>query len=194
MTLFQFLEGFLITFVVFSACKGDTDEQNYESLFADSESTSSPCADLNRAAPFEDLLLHPTNNRISPQELLEMRMASRVCLPEPCGHLKAYSGLFLSMKTGLRICSSCSSKPRKNHGQNLYCCGCKVGQENRHSSASSLRMGHSVSTPPEHFITGITRWSNSFTSSIWISQWGRDSASTSVKCTPQHLIRRLVTS
>ncbi|XP_037271079.2 putative serine carboxypeptidase CPVL [Rhipicephalus microplus] len=92
MTLIQFLEGFLITFVVFSACKGDTDEQNYESLFADSESTSSPCADLNRAAPFEDLLLHPTNNRISPQELLEMRMASRVCLPEPCGHLKAYSG------------------------------------------------------------------------------------------------------
>nr|XP_037271079.1 probable serine carboxypeptidase CPVL [Rhipicephalus microplus] len=92
MTLFQFLEGFLITFVVFSACKGDTYEQNYESLFADSESTSSPCAYLDRAAPFEDLLLNATNNRIPQQELLEMRMASRVCLPEPCAHLKAYSG------------------------------------------------------------------------------------------------------
>ncbi|KAL3211908.1 hypothetical protein MRX96_051921 [Rhipicephalus microplus] len=76
------------------------------------------------------------------------------------------------MKTGFRTCSSCSSKPRKNHGQNLYCCGCKVDQENHRSSASSLRMDRSVSTPPEHFITGITHWLNSFTSSIWISQWG----------------------
>ncbi|KAL1463872.1 hypothetical protein MTO96_043167, partial [Rhipicephalus appendiculatus] len=42
--------------------------------------------------PYDDLLLHPTNDRIPWEDLLEMRQASRVCLPKPCDNLTAYSG------------------------------------------------------------------------------------------------------
>ncbi|KAL1467674.1 hypothetical protein MTO96_042005, partial [Rhipicephalus appendiculatus] len=42
--------------------------------------------------PYDDLLLHPTNDRIPWEDLLEMRQASRVCLPKPCDNLTGYSG------------------------------------------------------------------------------------------------------
>ncbi|KAH6922491.1 hypothetical protein HPB50_014976 [Hyalomma asiaticum] len=58
---------------------------------------------------------------------------------------------------------------RLNRGRNPCSSGCKVGLENHRSSASSLKMGRWVSTPPEDFITDTIPWLNSSTLSISIN-------------------------
>lgn len=42
--------------------------------------------------PWEDLILHATSDQVSPEKLMAMKTESRICLPEPCKNLEAYSG------------------------------------------------------------------------------------------------------
>lgn len=51
------------------------------------------CSYIERE-PFEDLILNATSDLLNPEKLKEMRKKSRVCLPQPCQDLKAYSGFF----------------------------------------------------------------------------------------------------
>lgn len=92
MKLRQFSKCLLILTAILAVCKCDSDEENVESFVTESESTAQRCEYLNEEEPPDDLLLYPTNDRIPQDELFAMRAASRVCLPEPCDNLTAYSG------------------------------------------------------------------------------------------------------
>ncbi|XP_075526673.1 venom serine carboxypeptidase-like [Dermacentor variabilis] len=42
--------------------------------------------------PFDDTVLYPTSDQVANTKLTSMRRTTRVCLPEPCDKLEAYSG------------------------------------------------------------------------------------------------------
>ncbi|XP_054924991.1 venom serine carboxypeptidase-like [Dermacentor andersoni] len=92
MKLHQFSKGVLISAAILTACKCNTENGHPEPSFAATRSASPECAYINETESDEDLLLYPTNDRIPPEDLLAMRLASRVCLPKPCDNLRAFSG------------------------------------------------------------------------------------------------------
>lgn len=92
MKLRQFSKGLLILTAILTVCKCDSDEENSEYFVAESESATTHCAYVDEENSDDDLRLYPTNDRIPQDELRHMRSASRVCLPEPCDNLTAYSG------------------------------------------------------------------------------------------------------
>ncbi|XP_077546364.1 putative serine carboxypeptidase CPVL isoform X1 [Haemaphysalis longicornis] len=69
----------LLLFGIFAVCKCGDNDRKWD------------CSYLNKTRPV-DVVLYPTNDNIPEQELGEMRRSTRVCLPPPCEHLKAYSG------------------------------------------------------------------------------------------------------
>ncbi|XP_070376941.1 venom serine carboxypeptidase-like isoform X2 [Dermacentor albipictus] len=92
MKLHQFSNGVLISAAILTVSKCDTEDGHHESSFVHTETATPHCAYINEAESNEDLLLYPTNDRIPREQLLAMRLASRVCLPKPCDNLKAFSG------------------------------------------------------------------------------------------------------
>nr|XP_054925164.1 vitellogenic carboxypeptidase-like [Dermacentor andersoni] len=58
----------------------------------DEDQTPDPCLYLQTPEPFQDTVLYPTSDQVAPSKLTSMKERTRVCLPEPCSKLEAYSG------------------------------------------------------------------------------------------------------
>ncbi|XP_037529144.2 venom serine carboxypeptidase-like [Rhipicephalus sanguineus] len=58
----------------------------------DGNPTRDPCLYLQNHITPDDLVLRATSDRVSSRRLKIIRQSSRVCLPEPCDKLEAYSG------------------------------------------------------------------------------------------------------
>lgn len=103
MKISKALEFLLLLYGLFTVCNCDYTEHEWD------------CSYINKPEALADLALFPTNDRIAPQKLEEMRKKTRVCLPPPCNHIKAFSGFIPVSKDDLSYMFFLHMKSPREH-------------------------------------------------------------------------------
>lgn len=103
MKISKALEFLLLLYGLFTVCNCDYTEHEWD------------CSYINKPEALADLALFPTNDRIAPEKLEEMRKKTRVCLPPPCKHIKAFSGFIPVSKDDLSYMFFLHMKSPRQH-------------------------------------------------------------------------------